>query len=73
MKGATEAVKEAKQEQAVKEIEKPTTAAVIIDSEGNKPINGPVEIKQDSGVKKVEPKQNKQKEENKVLESPKII
>ena len=58
MKGATEAVKEAKHEELTKE-DKPS-APVIIDSEGNKPIVGPIEIKQDTGVKKAEPKQNKE-------------
>jgi len=43
MKGATEAVKEAKTQEVAKE-EKPA-AAVVIDSEGNKPITGPVEHK----------------------------
>lgn len=43
MKGATEAVKQAKNEKVTQE-EKPA-AAVIIDSEGNKPITGPVEFK----------------------------
>jgi 2,3-bisphosphoglycerate-independent phosphoglycerate mutase len=43
MKGATEAVKEAKKEESV--IEEKPAAAVIIDSEGNKPITGPTEIK----------------------------
>ena len=66
MKGATEAVKEAKTEQATKEKEDKPSAPVVIESEGNKPIVGPIEIKQDTGVKKAEkaePKQKAQKEE----------
>ena len=43
MKGAAEAVKEAKHEELTKE-DKPS-APVVIYSEGNKPIVGPIEIK----------------------------
>ena len=78
MKGAKEAVKTAKNEQkSEKDKEEKPVAAVIVESEGNKPITGPVEFKIDTGIPKSDPKKQLEKAEKKkgpaVLESPMIV